>query len=59
MIFAPCHVLHNVSNPLKIEMSRDSRVYIFPDFLLRDVAGDVSGPDPPEDLANQPLQQPD
>ena len=38
-----------VSNPLKIEMSRDSRVYIFPDFLLRDVAGDVSGPDPPED----------
>ena len=40
-------------------MSRDSRVYVFPDFLLRDVAGDVSGPDPPEDPEDQPLQQPD
>ena len=43
-------------------MSRDSRVYVFPDFLLRDVAGDVSGPDPldpPDPLEDQPLQQPD
>jgi len=39
--------------------SPDSRVYIFADFLLRDVAGDVSGPDRPDPPEDQPLQQPD